>query len=282
MPVDRPPDGADTAKAPIERLVPVAAAVAAEAHHHLPGPATSLAVPSRTTAGEAKKGGACPHTQSPCPALQLLIGRTQIEGEGPLAWASRISPCGSCRVSMKAQRSRLKGLRLGHREREILLAAAAHDMLVVTSPGMARSASTARRRAAQTLARAGLVMPVERERTEPERSAAAQARAAISLTALGRYVVAAYGRFIVVAGKPVRWNRPLARVPLPGREPATLLDEALELARAELRATLDELKRVLLAAVERPIRDPAMLDAVTRHLERKAHGLKELLEPRAP
>ncbi len=78
----------------------------------------------------------------------------------------------------------------------------------------------------------------------------------------------------------MRWTRPRAGVELPGKDPSDLAGEALALARAELHRTLEELKRVLLAAVARPVRDPALLDAVTRRLQGKAQGLRDLLEAR--
>src|SRR5690606_36178548 len=158
--------------------------------------------------------------------------------------------------------------RLGQREREILAAAADTDgPLTVTEPGMTRSLSAARRRAAQSLTRSGLLAAHEAGRPP---------RATVVLTALGRYVMAAYGRFIST-GKPVRWTRPARGVTLPGRDPAELVAETLALTEAALRGTLDDLKRVLLAAIGGRYRDPAQLDEVTRHLERKATLLKAVL-----
>ncbi len=66
---------------------------------------------------------------------------------------------------------------------------------------------------------------------------------------------------------------------LPGREPSQLIDETVARTQAALKDTLNDLKRALVAAL-RPVRDRETLDAVTRHLERKVEGLKELLEAR--
>ncbi len=74
-------------------------------------------------------------------------------------WARKLAPCGSCRVDFEAQRSALRGVRLGQREREVLLGAAGADIYIVTETGMSRSLSAARRRAAQSLMKAGLVSP---------------------------------------------------------------------------------------------------------------------------
>jgi hypothetical protein len=196
--------------------------------------------------------------------------------EAAAEWIQRLRPCGSCRVAAAAGRDRLKGLRLGQREREVFLGAAREAVFTVTAAGMPRAASAARRRAAQTLARAGLVAPVATGEAYGH-----QARAAVMLTPLGRYVADAFGRYLE-AGKPIRWTRPRAGVPLPGQDPSILADKALELVRSELHATLRELKQVLVAAVARPVRDPMLLDTVTRHLQRKAQGLRDLLEPRGP
>jgi hypothetical protein len=192
------------------------------------------------------------------------------------AWCQRLAPCNSCSVDFAARAASLKGLRLGKREREILVGAAAQETYAVTAPGMTRPMSAARRRAAQTLARAGLVAPAGKGDGPPAPSL--QTRAAVRLTPLGLYVLAAFGRFIE-GGKAVRWDRPRAGVPIPGREPNSLSHEVLERTRAELHTTLDELKRVLIAAVARPVRDPGLLDSVTRHLQTKAKGLRDLLEP---
>ncbi len=219
---------------------------------------------------------ACPHTAAPCPALKNLLGHSRLVSEEARAWSQRLAPCASCRVDYAARAGALRGLRLGKWEREILVGAAAQEVFVVTAPGMARSTSAARRRAAQTLVRAGLVTDAARGKNGEGPSG--QVRAAVTLSPLGVYVLAAYGRFIV-AGKAVRWDRPRAHVAMPGREPQSLAPEVVERTRSELHATLDELKRVLIAAVARPVRDPALLDTVTRHLQSKAKGLRDLLEP---
>jgi hypothetical protein len=144
---------------------------------------------------------------------------------------------------------------------------------------MGRAASASRRRAAQTLARAGLVAPACAHKGA-ETAAGLAPRAAVSLTPMGRYVLAAFGRYIE-AGKPVRWTRPRAGTPLPGHDPSMLVDEALDLTRQELHKTLGDLKRVLIVAVGRPVRDPVLLDQVTLHLQRKAQGLRDLLAPKS-
>ncbi len=72
-------------------------------------------------------------------------------------WARKLAPCSSCRVDFDYRRSALRGLRLGQREREVLLGAAHWETYVVTEAGMSRSLSAARRRAAQSLGKAGLV-----------------------------------------------------------------------------------------------------------------------------
>ena len=168
-------------------------------------------------------------------------------------------------------------MRLGQRERDILLAAAAHDALVLTEPGMSRSLSAARRRAALSLGKAGLVAPVVALASSRQKEAGSPAktapRATIALTPLGRYVMVAYGRYIT-AGKPVRWTRPARGAVLPGRDPADLIGETLALTQAALRDTLNDLKGVLIAAIGRPLKSPGLLDTVTRHLERKATLLK--------
>jgi len=169
-------------------------------------------------------------------------------------------------------------MRLGQREREILLATAAGGVFIVTEPGMSRSASAARRRAALSLGKAGLVAPTPMPQGEGPKGVARPPRATVTLTPLGRYVMAAYGRFLK-AGKPVRWTRPARGIALPGNDPSQLRDEALALTESALRDTLAELKRVLLAAIGRPMKDPGLLDSVTRHLEYKATLLKAVLEP---
>jgi hypothetical protein len=218
---------------------------------------------------------ACPHAAAPCPALKTLLGHSLVVSEEARAWSRRLAPCASCRIDYGARVRALKGLRLGKREREILIGATAQEVFVVTAPGMTRPVSAARRRAAQTLTRAGLVAGAA---ANGAASSNGQVRAAVALTPLGLYVLAAYGRFIEAA-KPVRWDRPRANVPLPGSEPQLLASAVVERTRAELHETLDELKRVLIAAVVRPVRDPGLLDTVTRHLQSKAKGLRDLLEP---
>lgn len=265
----------------MHRLGPTATQVAREAQIEAQ-PVTLPAVPDQAQRGAAAAPRdlcgpmACPHTAAPCPALKNLLGHSRLVSEEARSWSQRLAPCASCRIDFAARARALKGLRLGKREREILVGAAAQEVLVVTAPGMARAMSASRRRAAQSLARAGLVSNA----ATPSNGAAAggQARAAVALTPLGLYVLAAYGRF-VEAGQAVRWDRPRANVPVPGGEPETLAHAVAERTRAELHATLDELKRVLIAAVARPVRDPALLDSVTRHLQSKAKGLRDLLEP---
>jgi hypothetical protein len=88
--------------------------------------------------------------------------------------------------------------------------------------------------------------------------------------------MAAYGRYLS-AGKPVRWTRPARGVSLPGRDPAELAPEAFSRTETALRDTLTELKGVLIAAIGGRLKDPARLDAVTRHLEEKATVLKAVL-----
>ena len=132
----------------------------------------------------------------------------------------------------------------------------------------AKNGRAARRRAALSLSRAGLAAPHEDGRSQ---------RAAIVLTELGSYVMSAFGRFIS-SGKPVRWTRPARGAALPGRDPAELLSETLARTEGALRGTLTELKGVLLAAIGGRYQDPARLDEVTRHLERKATMLRAVLE----
>ena len=231
----------------------------------------------------APDGGAqtlgCPESGAICPALVALFGPLAPAGDDARAWVQTLAPCAHCRVAFEAGRDRLRRARLGQREREVLLAAAAGGALVLTEPGMSRSVSASRRRAAQTLTRAGLVAPVPMPpRTGGVPGASGSARATVALTALGRYVMAAYGRFLM-GGKPVRWTRPARGVALPGRDPAELRDEALARTETALRDTLNELKGVLIAAVTRPQKSPGLLDSVTRHLEQKAALLKAVLAP---
>jgi hypothetical protein len=151
-------------------------------------------------------------------------------------------------------------------------------VLAVTETGMTRSLSAARRRAALSLGKAGLVAPAVMPQGAEADGAPKAQRATVALTELGRYVMAAYGRFLV-AGKPVRWTRPARGVALPGRDPSELRGEALAHTEAALRKTLNDLKEVLIAAIGGRLRDPGHLDGVTRHLEAKASLLKAVLQP---
>lgn len=220
---------------------------------------------------------ACPVTGRSCPALVPLFGALQPAGEAARGWLGSLAPCDLCRVDCEARRDGLRHVRLGQREREILADASAAGILVVTGPGMSRSVSASRRRAALSLTKAGLVIPVA-SASNASSKASGPARAAVSLTVLGRYVMAAYGRYITT-GKPVRWTRPLKGVPLPGQDPALLSGATLARTEAALRDTLTELKGVLVAAIGGRIKDPDRLDAVTRHLEEKATLLKTALRP---
>ncbi|WP_072396202.1 hypothetical protein [Hyphomicrobium sp. CS1GBMeth3] len=250
----------------MHQIVPKASAVADTLHRLVPEspatfPATLNVVPAALV---------CPHTGAACPALSRLFSHLTPAGDDACAWLRALAPCGQCRTAFEGGHDSLRRLRLGQREREILIAAAtAGAPLAVTEPGMSRSLSAARRRAALSLSRAGLTAPHEGGRAP---------RATIVLTELGRYVMSAYGRFIT-AGKPVRWTRPARGVALPGRDPAELVAETLACTEGALRGTLDELKRVLLAAIGGRFQDPARLDEVTRHLERKATLLRAVLEP---
>ena len=250
--------------------MPKASDVAEPAHHPVPD------VPEPAPlAAEVPEALICRHTGRACPALASLFAGFAPSGPEARAWVRGLAPCGHCRVSFEGEREGLRRLRLGQREREILLAASeAHGALVLTEPGMSRSVSTSRRRAALSLAKSGLVVPVSASASGTRSSS----RSAVALTVLGRYVLAAYGRFLK-AGKPVRWTRPSRGVALPGCDPLLLRDEALALTHSALHATLDELKRVLIAAIARPSKDPDALDRLTRHLEEKATMLKAVLEP---
>ncbi len=188
-----------------------------------------------------------------------------------------LAPCGQCRVGFETGRDALRHVRLGQREREILVAATTGP-LTLTEPGMTRSLSAARRRAALSLGKAGLVTPDVASSTD---GASGPKRATVALTELGNYVMSAYGRYLS-AGKPVRWTRPLRGVSLPGHDPASLASEVLTRTETALRDTLTELKGVLLAAIGGRLKDPARLDAVTRHLEQKATLLKSVLEAARP
>lgn len=241
-------------------------------HHQVPLPATAAA---STTAALI-----CPHTGADCPALAALFKSIAPAGEEAKAWVQGLAPCSDCRTAFAAGRDRLRHVRLGQREREVLVAAATGEALVVTEPGMSRSLSASRRRAAQALSRAGLVAPVPMpgHSDSPPAARPAARRATVAITAFGTYVMAAYGRFIAT-GKPVRWTRPARGIDLPGRDPAELLDAAIARTESALRETLTDLMAVLVAAVAKPLKDPAQLDAVTRRLEQKATMLKAVLEP---
>jgi hypothetical protein len=260
----------------MHRLMPVAPNVPGDQHHVVPPPAFRGETEPAADCEAGLDALNCPHSGTPCPALVRLFGNRPVASETAQDWARKLAPCGSCRVDFEAQRSALRGLRLGQREREVLLGAAGADIYIVTEAGMSRSLSAARRRAAQSLIKSGLVSTT----SAPEgKSDQRQYRAQVSLTPLGRYVMAAFGRYIQ-GGKPVRWTRPAAGAVLPGKEPSQLVDETVARTQAALKDTLTDLKSALIAAL-RPVRDRDTLDAVTRHLERKVQGLKELLESRA-
>lgn len=256
---------------PMHQIVPKAPDVTDLAHHLVPE-AQSLRDGAPSTL-------ACPHTGFACPALDAIFGALAPAGEEARAWVQSLAPCSKCRVASQSGRDKLRHLRLGQREREILLGAAASDTFTVTEPGMSRSLSAARRRAALSLGKAGLVAPVAKAPAAEQAGPRVAPRATVALTELGRYVLAAYGRYLK-AGKPVRWTRPARGVVLPGQEPANLGDATLARTEAALRDTLGELKGVLIAAIARPHKDPGLLDSVTRHLERKATVLRAVLEPR--
>lgn len=276
----------------MHHLVPKALNVADPVHHQVPeAPAPLTEV---QPAGCASGSGLdCPYSGTPCPALAAFFPHLD-SASGPdaadiHAFVRSLAPCGQCRVASAAGRDTLRHMRLGQRERDILLAAAAQDALVLTEPGMSRSLSAARRRAALSLGKAGLVAPVVSPVVTPAAISAGRQkdagsavrtapRATIALTPIGRYVMVAYGRYIT-AGKPVRWTRPARGAVLPGRDPADLIGETLALTQAALRDTLNDLKGVLIAAIGRPLKSPGLLDTVTRHLERKATLLKAVLEP---
>lgn len=249
----------------MHQIVPKASGVAEALHHDVPAlERQSDPVPSALV---------CPHSGVSCPALAALFASLAPAGEEANAWILALAPCGNCRVAFEAGRNKLRHLRLGQREREILLAAAAGGPFAVTEPGMSRSLSAARRRAALSLGKAGLVAS-----NAGRKPAGGPQRATVTLTALGRYVMAAYGRFLK-AGKPVRWTRPARGVLLPGQDPSALRDETLARTEAALRETLDDLKGVLVAAIGRKFKHPGHLDSITRHLERKATLLKAVLQP---
>lgn len=254
----------------MHHIVPKASNVAGAAHHPVPVPAKAP--------GGVLSSLACPRSGVSCPALAALFGSLAPSGDEAQAWVQSLAPCGHCRVAFESGRDALRHLRLGQREREVLLAASAGGVFVVTEPGMSRSLSAARRRAALSLGKAGLVAPVAMPKGEGPPGVLRPARATVALTELGRYVMAAYGRFLK-EGKPVRWTRPSRRIALPGRDPSLLQDEAMARTHSALRDTLDELKGVLIAAIARPQKNPDLLDSVTRHLEHKATLLRAVLEP---
>lgn len=254
----------------MHQIVPKASGVAEDMHRQVPSADEAPCAAACPTA--------CPHTGEACPALAALFGPHHPTEDDARAWLLSVAPCARCRVAFDAGRVNLRHLRLGQREREILLAAAAGGPFVVTEPGMSRSLSAARRRAAHSLGKAGLVV----SSSDRGASTATDAlRARVQLTDLGRYVLAAYGRFLS-SGKPVRWTRPARGVLLPGHHPSDLVGEALARTEAALRDTLTELKGVLVAAIGGRLKDPIRLDAVTLHLERKAALLKSVLQAGRP
>lgn len=238
--------------------MPLAADDAPPAHHVVPD-------------AVAPHGFACPATGHPCPALAAVFGQVDPASEAALGWLGALAPCAGCRIACEHRLASLRHVRLGQREREILSGAAQSPVYVVTESGMSRSLSASRRRAAISLGKVGLVAPIAGGESS-------LLRAAVSLTELGRYVMGAYGRFIV-GGKAVRWTRPLKGVPLPGRDPSDLAGVALHNAEAALRDTLRDLKGVLVAAISGRFKDPGQLDTVTRHLEDKAILLRSVLGP---
>lgn len=250
----------------MHQIVPKASGVTGGAHHMVPAPHDA------SCAGAS--AAACPHTGEACPALAALFGPLGPHDDDARTWLLGLAPCSRCRVSFDAGRAHLRHLRLGQREREILLSAASGGPFAVTEPGMSRSVSAARRRAALSLGKAGLVAPCDGRSVTPDRTS----RATVQLTDLGRFVLAAYGRFLE-AGKPVRWTRPARNVLAPGRDPSALVGETLARTETALRDTLSELKGVLVAAIGGRLKDPGRLDAVTLHLERKATLLKAVLQP---
>jgi len=250
----------------MHQIVPKASAVADPMHQMVPAePAAVPAAPSALV---------CPHTGAPCAALASLFSTLSPSGEEACGWIRALAPCSHCRVAFEAGRDRLRHLRLGQRERDILLAAACGAPLVVTERGMSRSASAARRRAALSLGKAGLVRSLAGEADK----GGGTARSTVALTELGGYVMAAYGRYLE-GRKPIRWTRPSRAAVLPGRDPSLLREEALARTQAALRDILIELKGVLLAVIGRPLKDPGRVEAVTRHLEHKAAVLKAVLAP---
>lgn len=254
----------------MHQIVPKASNVASPAHRLVPGGGDAAADRASTFT--------CAVTGAVCPALDALFGTLAPATGEARAWVMALAPCSDCRVAFEIGRANLRKVRLGQREREILIAAAAAGVFVITEPGMSRSLSAARRRAALSLGKAGLVAPVAMPRGEGPPGVLRPPRATIALTELGRYVMGAYGRYLK-AGKPIRWTRPARGVSIPGRDPALLRDQTLCRTQTALRDTLNELKGVLIAAISKPQNDPARLDAVTRHLEHKATLLKAVLDP---
>jgi hypothetical protein len=254
----------------VHQIVPKASNVAGVAQHLVPDP---VAGPR-----DAVSSLICVHSGTPCPALTALFGPLTPSGDQARDWVMSLAPCSACRVAFENGRNNLRRVRLGQREREILISASAAGVFVLTEPGMSRSLSAARRRAALSLGKAGLVAPAAMPQGEGPPGVLRPPRATVTLTELGRYVMAAYGRYLK-AGKPVRWTRPARGVTIPGRDPAMLRDDALCRTQSALRDTLNELKGVLVAAITKPQNDPGRLDAVTRHLEHKATLLKAVLDP---
>lgn len=257
----------------VHQLASKASGVAAPLHQDVPELGEAPVVPSDASSAALT----CPRTGAPCPALTSIFATVAPVGEDARGWVMALAPCGQCRVAFEAGRDGLRHLRLGQREREILVATAAGP-LTLTEPGMTRSLSAARRRAALSLGKAGLVTP---EVASTSKGSSGPKRATVALTELGAFVMAAYGRYLT-AGKPVRWTRPARGVSLPGRDPAELAAETLSRTETALRDTLTELKGVLLAAIGGRLKDPARLDAVTRHLEQKATLLKSVLGAARP
>jgi len=250
----------------MHQTVPKASNVAGAVHPVMPAPREAVAaLPDALL---------CRHTGAVCPALAALFSSLQPSGDEAAAWVQKLAPYSECRVAAPSGRDALRRMRLGQRERDILIEASACEALTLTAPGMSRSLSAARRRAGQSLAKAGLVAPAPPVGAGP--GGAPARRAAVSLTPLGRYVLQAYGRFLS-SGQPVRWTRPLRGSELPGRDPSELRDVVLARCQTALRETLGELMGVLVAAVARPLKNPALLDSVTRHLEHKAAVLRAVL-----
>jgi hypothetical protein len=257
----------------VHQIVPKASGVADRAHPVVP--------PASAVASGVSAALVCQKTGATCPALAALFSSLAPAGAEAAAWIQRLAPCPECRVAFESGRDGLRHVRLGQREREILIGASAGGVLTITTPEMSRSLSAARRRAALSLVKAGLVEPAApRSRAEQAPDAARPRRAAVTLTPLGRYALEAYGRFLK-AGAPVRWTRPLRGIALPGRDPSELRDETLGRCQSALRTTLGELMGVLAAAVARPHKDPGLLENVTRHLEQKADLLRAVLAPAA-